>query len=75
MEEKMMELTYERINGEYLSWALENGENRDKNDLRFGQYLYTKYDMSQFKTDVFYFEDYERVYSEILKELYEQADK
>ena len=70
-----MELTYERINGEYLSWALENGENRDKNDLRFGQYLHTKYDMSQFKTDVFYFEDYEEVYSEILKELYEQADK
>ena len=34
-----MELNYSRLNGEYLSWSIENGDGRNKEDQRFGQYL------------------------------------
>jgi len=39
-----MQLDWSRLNGEYLSWSLENGEGRNVDDLRFGQYLWSKYD-------------------------------
>jgi hypothetical protein len=68
--EKML-LTYERLNGEYLDWALRYGENRNEDDLRFGQYLNSKYSMVSFN-DVFYFEDYESVYSSLLNDLYKK---
>jgi len=74
-EMKNRVLTYSLLNGEYLSWALRYGDDRNENDLRFGQYLHSKYDMSEFKIDVFYFEDYEEVYSELLKDLYERVEK
>ena len=70
-----MQLDYTRLNGEYLNWALKYGEERNEDDLRFGQYLYSKYDMSHFKVDVFYTEDYEKTYSELLKDLYERTEK
>ena len=47
-----MQLDYTRLNGEYLNWALKYGEERNEDDLRFGQYLLSKYDMSDFKVDV-----------------------
>lgn len=70
-----MQLDYTRLNGEYLNWALKYGEERNEDDLRFGQYLHSKYDMSHFNVDVFYIEDYEKVYSELLKDLYERTEK
>ena len=64
-----MELNLTRLNGEYLSWAIENGDGRNKEDLRFGQYLWSKYQMRDF-TDVFYVESCETVYSTLLRDLY-----
>jgi hypothetical protein len=70
-----MQLDWSRLNGEYLSWSLKNGEGRDLEDLRFGQFLWSKYDnMDQF-TDVFHFESCEKVYSTLLKDLYELEEK
>lgn len=70
-----MQLDYTRLNGEYLNWALKHGEEKNEDDLRFGQYLHSKYDMSNFKVDVLYTEDYEKVYSVLLKDLYERTEK
>ena len=64
-----MELTYNKLNGEYLSWQHENGDGRCENDQRFGQYLWSKYQMRDF-TDVFYLESCEQTYSTLLKDLY-----
>ena len=72
---KKRELSYELLNREYLNWALQYGEERNEDDLRFGQYLHNKYDMSNFKVDVFYTEDYEKTYSELLGDLYERTEK
>lgn len=65
-----MQLNYTRLNGEYLNWSLENGDGRNKEDIRFGQYLHNKYQMSHFRTNVFYTESCEETYSKLLKELY-----
>ena len=68
-----MQLDYSRLNGEYLNWAIENGDGRNADDLRFGQYLWSKYEnMNEFKTDVFHVESCETTYSILLKELYTQ---
>lgn len=64
-----MELNYNRLNGEYLAWSLSNGDGRNSDDLRFGQYLHSKYNMETL-TDVFYQESCETVYSILLKDLY-----
>ena len=64
-----MELNYSRLNGEYISWSLTNGDGRNSDDLRFGQYLWSKYMMRDF-TDVFYVESCEQAYSTLLKDLY-----
>lgn len=65
-----MELNYSRLNGEYLSWAIVHGDDRNEQDLRFGQYLWSKYNnMSNF-TDVFYIESCESTYSILLKDLH-----
>ena len=64
-----MELNLTRLNGEYLSWAVENGDGRNSQDLRFGQYLWSKYNMRDF-TDVFNMESCERVYSTLLEDLH-----
>ena len=73
---KARELTWERLNNEYLNWALKYGEERNEDDLRFGQYLDSKYDMGkQWSDSIFYLEDYEKVYSELLNKLYEVTEK
>jgi len=69
-----MELTYTLLNTEYLNWSSINGDGRDKSDLRFGQYLWIKYEMNKF-TDVFHFESTEKTYSQLLKDLYELTEK
>jgi hypothetical protein len=65
-----MELDYSRLNGEYISWSLTNGDGRNEQDLRFGQYLYSKYDNMKNFTDVFYKESCEEVYSILLTDLH-----
>ena len=71
LETNNMQLTYSRLNGEYLNWSLENGDGRNSDDLRFGQYLDSKYIISKEWMDiVFYNESCEGVYSELLKLLY-----
>jgi hypothetical protein len=65
-----MELNYSRLNGEYISWSLTNGDGRNKEDQRFGQYLWAKYDNMKEFTDVFHKESCEATYSILLKDLY-----
>lgn len=61
------ELTYERLNMEYLSWALANHEDPDMDGRYFGEFLYGKYNIDkEYKTLV----DYEEIYSKLLRELY-----
>lgn len=71
----MMQLNYSRLNGEYLTWSLDYGDGRNDEDIRFGQHIHNKYDMSHLKADVFYVESCEKAYSELLKELYTHEEK
>jgi len=68
-----MELTIERLNGEYLDWALQYGQGRNDQDLRFGQFLDSKYDLglhlSDRSQDLFYIESVDVVYNAILNTL------
>lgn len=68
-----MELTIERLNGEYLNWALQWGQGRNDQDLRFGQFLDWKYDLELHLSDrsvgLFYNESVDEVYDEILRVL------
>lgn len=68
-----MELTIERLNGEYLDWSIRFGNKRNDQDLRFGQYLDWKYDLKLHLSDrsvgLFYSENVEEVYDEILRVL------
>lgn len=68
-----MELTIERLNGEYLDWSIRFGNKRNDQDLRFGQYLDQKYDLKLHLSDrsvgLFYSENVEEVYDEILRVL------
>lgn len=70
-----MKLNYTRLNGEYLSWSLENGDGRNSEDLRFGQYLWLKYDNMKEFTDVFNIESCELTYTTLLNDLYELEEK
>ena len=68
-----MQLTIERLNGEYLDWALQWGQGRNDQDLRFGQFLDWKYDLQLHLSDrsvgLFYNESVDEVYDEILRVL------
>ena len=65
-----MQLTIERLNGEYLDWALQWGQGRNDQDLRFGQFLDSKYNLKLHLSDrsagLFYNESVDEVYDEIL---------
>ena len=63
-----MELTLERLNLEYISWTIDNGVGRNSDDLRFGQMLYSKYQMNGV-TDVFYVENATSTYKTLLEDL------
>jgi hypothetical protein len=60
-----MILTTERLNLEYITWTLDNGNGRNSDDLRFGQFLHIKYKMDGL-TDVFYIESAISVYEQLL---------
>jgi len=64
-----MELTIERLNGEYLSWSVEFGGGKNNNDLRFGQYISNTYDLVEDCPDVFYYEGVYFVYNMLLEYL------
>lgn len=68
-----MQLTIERLNGEYLDWALQWGQGRNDQDLRFGQFLDWKYGLELHLSDrsvgLFYNESVDEVYDEILRVL------
>ena len=46
-----MQLTIERLNGEYLNWTLNYDQGRNDQDLRFGQYLDHKYGLKLHLSD------------------------
>jgi len=64
-----MQLTIERLNGEYLDWTIRFGQGRNDQDLRFGQFLDWKYDLGLHLSDrsanLFYNERVDEVYDEI----------
>tara|TARA_B110000208_G_scaffold185221_1_gene240091 strand:- start:854 stop:1072 length:219 start_codon:yes stop_codon:yes gene_type:complete len=67
-----MELTYSKLNGEYLNWSLINGDGRNEDGLRFAQHIDHIYDVPHsWMVLIFYIHSCERVYSELLKRLYE----
>ena len=67
-----MELTYSKLNTEYLNWSIENGDGRNEDDLRFTQHIDHVYDVPhQWMVHIFYIYSCEIAYSELLKRLYE----
>lgn len=71
----VMQLTIERLNGEYLEWTLQWGQGRNEQDLRFGQYLDMKYNLNLHISDrsvgLFYNENVDEVYDKILYVLHQ----
>ena len=76
MQEKM-ELTWSRLNGEYLSWSLKWGDRHNKDGQTWGQLLNRKYNMTAFKTNELSesFVSVERLYKMLLQELYDREHK
>ena len=65
-----MILDYSKLNGEYITWSIEHSDGRNEQDLRFGQYLWSKYDNMKDFTDVFHKESCEEAYSILLRDLH-----
>ena len=65
-----MILDYSKLNGEYITWSIEHSDGRNEQDLRFGQYLWSKYDNMGDFTDVFHKESCEEAYSILLTDLH-----
>ena len=65
-----MILDYSKLNTEYIAWSIDIGNGRNKEDQRFGQHLWAKYDNMKDFTDVFYKESCEEAYSILLRDLY-----
>lgn len=63
-----MILNKERLNLEYIQWCVASGDGRNEQDLRFGQYLWTKYDNMKDFTDVFNYESAKKAYTTLLIE-------
>ena len=62
-----MELTIKRLNLEHISWNLDNGNSRNTDDLRFGQFIHNKYNVEC--VDVFYVESAQEAYEQLLTNL------
>ena len=61
------ELNQELLSLEYLNWVIENGNGRNSDDLRFGQFIYNKYDA---QTDTSYnTESADKVYEDLRNQL------
>lgn len=70
-----MKLTLDQLNIDYAAWALSFGDGRDTQDIRFGQYVHNKYDMSDIEADAFNEESSEKAFIKLVKELYEREEK
>lgn len=66
-----MQLTPERLNLEYIQWTLENLGNRNKDNLRFAQYIAAKYDhkVHPYLDDPFYYESAAKAYDTLYESL------
>jgi len=61
------ELNHELLSLEYLNCVIENGNGRNSDDLRFGQFIYNKYDA---QTDTSYnTESADKVYEDLRNQL------
>jgi len=61
------ELNQELLSLEYLNWVIENGNGRNSDDLRFGQFIYNKYDA---QTDTSYnTESADKVYEDLRNQI------
>jgi len=71
----MQTINQNDLNSEYTNWVKENGNGRNKENLRFSQYIHNNYDLSNLFTinncqdDGFYIENAEKFYLCIMKSL------
>ena len=77
MKMEKLDLTWSRLNAEYLNWSLKWGDQYDRYGQTWGQILNRKYDMSAFKTNELSgaFISVERLYKMLLDELYNRITK
>lgn len=62
-----MHLTIKRLNLEHVTWSLDNGNSRNTDDLRFGQFIHNKYNVEC--VDVFSVESAQDAYEQLLTNL------
>jgi len=65
-------LSWTRLQEEYENWSSNYGEGRDLNDIRFGQYLYITYDLSEFNVDPFYPEGCENIFAMLARDMHDR---
>lgn len=77
MKMEKLDLTWSRLNVEYLNWSLKWGDLRNEDNQTWGQLLNRKYKMSAFKTNELSesFISVEVLYKMLLNELYERQPK
>lgn len=66
-----MQLNKNRLKSEYSIWTVSYGNGRNSDGLRFGQYLWSRYNNMYLFTDVFYYDSCESVYSILFREIEE----
>lgn len=69
----MINITIEELNTERSNWLNSNGNGRNHQDQRFGQYLANKYGYSGNVPDIFYTESVDTAYTRIME--YHNFDK
>lgn len=77
MKMEKLDLTWSRLNAEYLNWSLKWGDLRDEDNQTWGQLLNRKYKMTAFRTNELSesFISVEILYKMLLNELYERQPK
>jgi hypothetical protein len=77
MKMEKLDLTWSRLNAEYLNWSLKWGDQYDRYGQTWGQLLNRKYKMTSFRTNELSksFISVERLYKMLLDELYNRRTK
>ena len=77
MKMEKLDLTWSRLNAEYLNWSLKWGDLRNEDNQTWGQLLNRKYKMTAFRTNELSesFISVEILYKMLLNELYERQPK
>ena len=77
MKMEKLDLTWSRLNAEYLNWSLKWGDLRNEDNQTWGQLLNRKYKMTAFRTNELSesFISVERLYKMLLNELYDRQPK